>query len=60
MHSSCGHVVKSIRTKWTGHVACTGDSRSVYRILVGNLRDTDYLEHLGVDGRIILSRIFRM
>jgi hypothetical protein len=37
-----------------------GDSTGVYRILVGNLRERDHLEHLGVDGRIILSRIFRM
>jgi len=33
--------------------------RSVYRILVGNLRERDHLEERGVDGRIIFRWIFR-
>jgi hypothetical protein len=28
-------VIKSRRIRWTGHVACMGEERSVYRILVG-------------------------
>jgi len=36
-----------------------GDSRSVYRVLVGNLRERDHLEVPGLDGRIILRWIFR-
>ena len=28
-------VIKSRRMRWTGHVACTGERRGVYRILVG-------------------------
>jgi hypothetical protein len=32
---------------------------SVYRVLVGYLREGDYLDDPGVDGRIILIWIFR-
>jgi hypothetical protein len=28
-------VIKSRRMRWAGHVACTGERRSGYRILVG-------------------------
>jgi hypothetical protein len=28
-------VIKSRRTRWAGHVACMGDGRGVYRVLVG-------------------------
>jgi hypothetical protein len=28
-------VIKSRRMKWAGHVACIGEGRSVYRVLVG-------------------------
>jgi hypothetical protein len=28
-------VVKSRRMRWTGHVACMGEDRSVHRMLVG-------------------------
>jgi len=28
-------VIKSIRIRWVGHVACMGERRSLYRILVG-------------------------
>jgi hypothetical protein len=28
-------VIKSRRMSWAGHVACKGDSRAVYRVLVG-------------------------
>jgi len=41
------------------HVACIGEWRSVYTVLVGNLRDTDHLEDPGVEKRIILRWIFR-
>jgi hypothetical protein len=36
-----------------------GDSRGVYRVLVGDLRERDDLGDPGVDGRIILRWIFR-
>ena len=37
LHSSPNtvRVIKSKRMKWTGHVACMGDGRGVYRVLVG-------------------------
>jgi hypothetical protein len=31
----------------------------VYRVLVGNLRERDHWGDPGVDGRIILKRVFR-
>jgi hypothetical protein len=37
-----------------------GVRRGVYRILVGNMRKRDHLEEPGIDGKIILSWIFRM
>jgi hypothetical protein len=27
--------IKSMRMRWAGHVACTGEGRNVYRVLVG-------------------------
>ena len=29
-------VIKSRRMRWAGHVACMGESRGAYRVLVGN------------------------
>jgi hypothetical protein len=31
-------VIKSRRMKWAGHVACMGERRGVYRVLVGRLK----------------------
>jgi hypothetical protein len=36
-----------------------GEGRGTYRILVGDLREGDYLEDPGEDGRIILKWIFK-
>jgi len=36
-----------------------GEGRGVYSVLVGNLRERAHLEDSGVDGRIILTWIFR-
>jgi hypothetical protein len=36
-----------------------GDNSGLYRVLVGKLREKDHLEDAGLDGRIILSLIFR-
>ena len=30
-------VIKSRRMRWAGHVACMGEERGVYRVLVGRL-----------------------
>jgi len=41
--------------------ACSryGERRDAYRVWWGNLREKDYFEDPGVDGRIILRWIFR-
>jgi hypothetical protein len=36
-----------------------GDRRGAYRVLVGKPEERDYLEDIGVDGTIILKRIFK-
>ena len=36
-----------------------GDKRVAYLVLVGDVRDRDNSEDLGVDGRIILKRIIK-
>jgi hypothetical protein len=41
------------------YVACMGEGRVAYRGLVGKPEGKNHLEGPGVDGRIILKRIFR-
>jgi hypothetical protein len=41
------------------HLACMGERRGAYRVLMGNLRKRDHLEDSGVDGRIKSRWIFR-
>ena len=45
--------------RWAGHVARTGESKGVYRVLVGKSEGRDHLEDPGINGRIILRWIFR-
>jgi len=52
-------VIKSRRMRWAWHVASMGDRIDVYRVLVGKPEERDHLEDPVVDGRIILSWIFR-
>jgi len=52
-------VIKSRRMRWAGHVARMGESRGVYRVLVGKPDGKKRLEDPGVDERIILKWIFR-
>jgi len=46
-------LVKLTRMRWAGHVARMGESRGVYRVLVGKQEERDHLGDPGVDGRII-------
>jgi hypothetical protein len=39
---------------WTGHVACMGDMRNSYKILVGKPEGKGCVEDLVVDGRVTL------
>jgi len=48
-------VIESRRMRWAGHVACMVERRGMW----GNLKETGHLGDPGVDGRIILSWIFR-
>jgi hypothetical protein len=50
-------VIKSRKIRWTGHVACKGELRNSYSILVRKPEGKDHLEDLGVDGEIILEWI---
>jgi hypothetical protein len=52
-------VIKSRRMIWAGHLEGMGERRSVYRVLVGNLRERDHLEDPSVNGRIMLRWMFR-
>jgi hypothetical protein len=44
--------IKSRRMRWTGHVACMGEGRNVYRILMGKPEGKRLLERKGIDGRM--------
>jgi hypothetical protein len=52
-------VVKSKRMRWAGHVARMGKREVHTGFWWGDLRESDYLANPGVDGRIILKRIFK-
>ena len=52
-------VIKSRRMRWAGHVARMGRGEVYIGFCWGNLRERDHLKDPGVDGRIILRRIFR-
>jgi len=43
--------------RWAEHIARTGESRGVYRALVGKPEVKNHLEGADVDGRIILTLI---
>ena len=52
--------IKSRRMRWARHVARMGESRGVYRVLVGRPEgERDNLGNPSVDGRIILRWMFR-
>jgi len=39
----------------TGHAACMGKMRKVYKIWLKNLKGRDHSEDLNINGRIILE-----
>jgi len=59
LYSSLSRAIKSRRMRWAGRIACMGERRDIYRVLVGNMRERDHLGDASVDGRIILRLIFR-
>jgi len=54
-----GWVIKPRKIIWTEHVACMGERRGLYTVLVRDLWERYHLEDPGVDGGIILRWIFR-
>jgi hypothetical protein len=41
--------------RWVGHVACIGEMRNAYRILIEKSKGKNHLEDPSVDGRIIVK-----
>jgi hypothetical protein len=41
--------------RWAENVARVGERRNIYRVIWGNLKVRNYVENLGVDGRIVLK-----
>jgi hypothetical protein len=50
-------MIKSRKMIWVGYVACLGEMRNAYGILVGKPEIRHYSGHLNIDGIIILKRI---
>jgi hypothetical protein len=44
--------IKSRRMSWARQVACMGQGRNVYRVLVGKPEGKSHFEDQGVDGRM--------
>jgi len=52
-------VIKSRKMRWAGHVACMGEGKGMYRVLVGKPVVRDRWGDPDIDGRIILRWISR-
>jgi hypothetical protein len=52
-------VIKSRRMRWAGHAALMGRGEVCTGFWWGNLKEREYCGDPGLDGRIILRRIFR-
>jgi hypothetical protein len=52
-------LMKSRRMRWIHNMAHTRDRRGAYRVLVGNMKERDNLEDLGIGGRMIVKWIFK-
>jgi hypothetical protein len=58
LHQMLFKVIKSWRMRWAGNVACLGEMRNAYKILVGESEGKrDHLEDVDVDGNITLEWI---
>jgi hypothetical protein len=44
--------IKSRRMRWAGNVACMGEGRNVYRVLMGKPEGKNHLKDQGIDGRM--------
>jgi hypothetical protein len=44
--------------RWAGNIACMGEIRNPYKILVGIANERNHLEDLGVDGKTTVKHIF--
>jgi len=47
-------MIKSRRREWLGHAAHMGETRGIYRVVVGKPEEKNHFGDPGVDGRIIL------
>ena len=52
-------VIKSRRKRWAGQVTYKGERRGADRVLGGDLKERNYLEQLGKEGRTHLQEIGR-
>jgi hypothetical protein len=50
--------IKSRTMKWAEHVACMGERKVAYKVLLGKPEERNHLKDPGIDGRMILKLIF--
>jgi hypothetical protein len=52
-------IIKTRRMTWVGHVAFIAARRDAYRFSLTNMGEREYLEDMGVVGRMLLKGIFK-
>jgi hypothetical protein len=52
-------IIRSMRMRWTGHVARMGEKRNSYRVLVGKSEGNSPVGYIEVSGRMILKWILQ-
>ena len=52
-------MIKSRRLRWAGHVACVGDRRYAYRVLVETSYRNNHLQDLDIVGRKMLKWVLK-